>query len=110
MDINSALSAFDALSQQARLEAYRLLVRAGPAGMPAGEIATRLDVRQNTMSAHLAVMLHAGLVQRQREGRVIRYSVDIDAMRALLAFMLEDCCGGNPALCQPIIEEVACAC
>lgn len=108
MDILDALDAFAALSQPARLQAYRMLVEAGPKGVPAGDIACHLDVRQNTMSAHLAVLLHANLVRRQREGRVIRYSINVEMMRGLLGFMLEDCCGGKPDLCQPLIETVTC--
>ena len=70
----------------------------------------QLDVRQNTMSANLAVLLNAGLVRNKRQGRTIRYFADFDAIRGLLAFLMEDCCGGNPEICQPIIDEIACAC
>ena len=110
MDILKATDAFAALSQPVRLSAYRLLVQAGERGMPAGAIAKALDMRQNTMSANLAVLLHAGLVRRAREGRIIRYFADYETMRTLLGFVLEDCCGGRPELCQPLIEEIACAC
>ena len=108
MEINEATEVFSALSQPARLEAYRMLVQAGPKGVPAGKIAAALDVRQNTMSTHLAILLNAGLVTRERHGRSIRYAIDFNAMRALLAFMLEDCCGGQPAMCQPLLDTVAC--
>ena len=110
MDTNDATDAFAALSQPSRLDAFRLLVRAGEDGIAAGDIARQLEVRQNTMSANLAVLLHAGLVRRERHGRMIRYFADFDAMRGLLSFMLEDCCGGRPELCQPLIKEIACAC
>ena len=110
MDSNKALSAFSALSQPTRLDVFRLLVKAGSDGMPAGEIGERLDVRQNTMSANLAVLLNAGLVRNERRGRTIRYFADLDAMRGLLGFLMEDCCGGRPEICQPVIREVACAC
>lgn len=106
MDSNAALSAFSALSQQTRLDVFRLLVQAGPKGLPAGDIGEQLKVRQNTMSANLAVLLHAGLVRNERQGRTIRYFADFDAMRELLAFMLEDCCGGRADLCQPVIDEI----
>ena len=108
MDMNAALTAFSALSQRTRLEAFRLLVTAGDMGMSAGDIAEALDVRQNTLSANLAVLLQAGLVRNQREGRVIRYFADLDGMRGLLGFLLEDCCGGQPELCQPLIKDLTC--
>lgn len=110
MDISKATQSFSALSQSARLEAYRLLIKAGEAGVLAGDIANRLDVRQNTMSANLAVLLQAGLVRNVREGRSIRYFADYETMRGLLGFLMEECCGGRPELCQPIIDEIACAC
>jgi ArsR family transcriptional regulator, arsenate/arsenite/antimonite-responsive transcriptional repressor len=110
MDINKALAAFFALSQQTRLDVFRLLVKAGSDGLNAGEIASLLDVKQNTMSANLTVLLNAGMVRNERHGRTIRYFADFDAMRALLSFLMEDCCGGRPELCQPVIDESACAC
>ncbi|WP_282159257.1 ArsR/SmtB family transcription factor [Shimia thalassica] len=110
MDKLSALSAFGALSQETRLDVFRLLIRAGEAGMLAGEIAETLDVRQNTMSANLSVLLSAGLVKNTREGRAIRYFADTDGLRGLLGFLLQDCCGGRPDLCGPLIEDIACKC
>ncbi|MEQ8655922.1 MAG: metalloregulator ArsR/SmtB family transcription factor [Hyphomicrobiales bacterium] len=110
MDVLNATDSFAALSQPSRLEAFRLLVKAGEDGLAAGDIARTLKVRQNTMSANLAVLLHAGLVRRERQGRTIRYFADFGTMRSLLGFMLEDCCGGRPELCQPLIKEIACAC
>lgn len=110
MDKLGALNSFAALSQSTRLDVFRLLVTAGAQGMLSGEIGEKLDVRQNTMSANLAVLLQAGLVRNERHGRTIRYFADFDAMRGLLGFLMEDCCGGRPELCQPIIDEIACAC
>ena len=110
MDVSDATNAFAALSQPLRLEAYRLLVQAGGDGLMAGEISAGLDVRQNTMSANLAVLLNADLVRRERQGRTIRYFANYETMQALLGFLLQDCCGGQPELCQPLIEEIACAC
>jgi len=78
--------------------------------MSAGDISDTLGVRQNTMSANLGVLARSGLIRSKREGRSIRYFADMDGMRGLLAFLMEDCCGGNPELCQPIINELACAC
>lgn len=110
MDNSGAIVSFAALSQPTRLDVFRLLVKAGAQGMLSGEIGERLDVRQNTMSANLAVLLNAGLVRNERQGRKIRYFADFDAMRGLLGFLMEDCCGGRPDLCQPVIDEIACAC
>lgn len=110
MDTTEALKTFGALSQNTRLDVFRLLVRAGADGALSGEIGDQLDVRQNTMSANLTVLLNAGLVRNERKGRTIRYFADFDAIRSLLAFLMEDCCGGNPAICQPVIDEIACAC
>ncbi|MEH6728549.1 MAG: metalloregulator ArsR/SmtB family transcription factor [Hyphomicrobiales bacterium] len=110
MDKLGTLNSFAALSQSTRLDVFRLLVKAGAQGMLSGEIGEKLDVRQNTMSANLAVLLQAGLVRNERHGRTIRYFADFDAMRGLLGFLMEDCCGGRPELCQPIIDEIACAC
>ena len=74
--------------------------------MLAGEIGERLDVRQNTMSANLSVLLNAGLVRNQRQGRMIRYFADIGGIGSLLGFIMADCCGGRPELCQPVIDEL----
>ena len=109
MDKNNALDAFAALGQPVRLDVFRLLVKAGTQGMSAGQISDALDVRQNTMSANLAILTRAGLITKTREGRSIRYFADMDGMRGLLAYLMEDCCGGNPDLCQPVINELACS-
>ncbi|MBL8582847.1 MAG: helix-turn-helix transcriptional regulator [Rhizobiaceae bacterium] len=110
MDKKSALAALAALGQDTRLEVFRLLVRAGAEGVPAGEIASRLGTVQNTMSAHLKVLDHAGLVRTERAGRVVRYVADMTGFRDLLAYLMEDCCNGSPELCQPVIQAVTCNC
>lgn len=107
MDDNTATQAFAALSQPIRLSVFRLLVRAGIEGMRAGDIAAALDARQNTMSANLAVLSRAGLLRSERTGREIRYFADLEGMRGLLGYLMEDCCGGRPELCRPLIEEIA---
>lgn len=106
MDRDHVLNALAALAQPTRLDAFRLLVRAGPAGMPAGAIGERLGARQNTMSSHLASLTHAGLVTRERNGRSIRYRADYDGMRAVINYLLLDCCGGVPDVVDPVIERV----
>ena len=107
MEKTDALTALAALSQPMRLDVLRLLVRAGPDGMLAGDLASALDARANTLSANLAVLLNAGLVTNQREGRGIRYHAEMDRMGALLGFLMEDCCGGHPDLCRPAIKGIA---
>ncbi len=110
MDKISALAALAALGQDTRLETFRLLVKAGQPGLAAGDIAARLDIVQNTMSAHLKVLTHAGLTRPERDGRTIRYVADMTAFRDLLAYLMEDCCNGSPELCRPVINAVTCDC
>lgn len=110
MDESAALQALAALAHATRLDAFRLLVQAGPAGVAAGDIAEALDVRQNTMSSHLAILTRAGMVTNTRVGREIRYSADYGGMRALLLYLLEDCCAGDSEICAPVLEAMRCAC
>lgn len=110
MNRESTLAAFAALGQGTRLDIFRLLVKAGPRGLPAGEIAARLDAVQNTVSAHLKVLSQAGLVRPERQGRTIRYAADMTGLRDLLAYLMEDCCNGAPELCRPVIDAVTCEC
>lgn len=110
MDRKSALSAFSALGQDTRLEVFRLLVQAGVEGISAGELATRVGTIQNTMSAHLKTLGYAALVRSEREGKSVRYFADMTGFRALLAFLMEDCCNGAPELCRPVIQAITYAC
>ncbi len=102
MQLPAAVEALSALAQGSRLAVFRLLVRAGPEGMPAGEIAQEVGVRPNTLSTHLTILGHAGLVQSRREGRSIIYTADYGRMRELLGFLVEDCCAGRPEICAPL--------
>ncbi|MDR3464856.1 MAG: metalloregulator ArsR/SmtB family transcription factor [Xanthobacteraceae bacterium] len=95
MDKTQSLVAFAALSQETRLDVFRLLIVAGPDGLLAGDIGEKLNVRQNTMSANLAVLSRAGLIRGQREGRNIRYCADFDGIRGLMRFLMEDCCANS---------------
>lgn len=92
MDIQKALIAFDALSQETRLRAFRMLVEYGPEGVAAGTLSDSLDIPHNTLSFHLNHMSHAGLVLSRREGRSIIYSANFDFFTGLIRFMVEDCC------------------
>ena len=106
MDIINSTQIFAALAQEIRLRAVKLLVEAGPAGLRAGELSDTLGVRQNTLSANLAVLLGVGLVWNRQEGRVIRYFADYDQIGSLLGFMLTDCCDGHPAVYKPVLEDL----
>ncbi len=92
MDIQNALLAFDALSQETRLRAFRLLVEYGPDGIQAGTLSHNLGVPHNTLSFHLSHMSNAGLVQSRREGRMIIYSANFEFFNELLRYMVKDCC------------------
>jgi len=110
MDESSAITAFAALSQPTRLAVVRLLIQSGADGMPAGQIAERLGVVQNTLSVHLSLLSSAGLIRAERQGRIIIYSADMAGMRALIGFLLQDCCGGRPETCAPFLNQLTCAC
>ncbi|WP_165323611.1 ArsR/SmtB family transcription factor [Rhizorhabdus phycosphaerae] len=110
METNQAVTALSALALETRLDIFRLLVRAEPAGLAAGEIARTLDVAPNTLSSHLAILTRAGLLQSERDGRSIIYRVQLDHLRTLILFLLQDCCGGNAELCAPILAELAPCC
>jgi DNA-binding transcriptional ArsR family regulator len=102
MDFETAIRRLSAIAQEARLGVFRLLVKAGPDGMAAGDIARALRVPANTLSAQLLVLSNAGLVRARRDGRSIIYAIHFDAMRDLLVFLTEDCCGGRPEMCAPL--------
>ncbi|WP_306143000.1 helix-turn-helix transcriptional regulator [Roseibium sp. MMSF_3412] len=99
MKQSEAISALAALAQEDRLAAFRLLVSEGPHGLPSGTIAEKLDIQPTRMSFHLTTLERAGLLAAHREGRHIRYAVDYAQMKGLLAFLMEDCCANNPAIC-----------
>jgi DNA-binding transcriptional ArsR family regulator len=109
MESEKAVQKLSALAQDGRLAVFRLLVKAGPEGMAAGEIARKLKAQPNTMSAQLLLLSNAGLIRARREGRSIIYTVDFDAMSSLLVFLTEDCCGGRPEICAPL-ASVATGC
>jgi ArsR family transcriptional regulator, arsenate/arsenite/antimonite-responsive transcriptional repressor len=101
MDKEDVVAALAALAQEHRLEVYRLLVQAGPAGMPAGEVASGVGIPPNTLSFHLDRLRHAGLVTFERQGRSLIYTARYDTMNALIDYLTENCCGGKPASCGP---------
>jgi DNA-binding transcriptional ArsR family regulator len=111
MEIKAAVNALSALAQETRLSVFRMLVQAGAEGVAAGELGRRLGVVASTMSAHLTVLDHAGLVRSRRVGRSIIYSAAYDRMTEVLAFLMEDCCAGAPEVCAPlaaVLNDAAC--
>lgn len=106
----TAILALAALAQPTRLVAFRQLVSSEPNGIAAGELARRLEVPQNTLSAHLNILAHAGLVRGERHSRSIIYRVDLDRFRDVMLFLVKDCCGGRAELCAPLIESLQPCC
>lgn len=99
MESATAVSALSALAHDSRLAAFRLLVQAGPDGLPANKISDALGIAASSLSFHLKELAHAGLVTARQEGRFVIYVAQYDAMDALLGFLTENCCGGKP--CTP---------
>ncbi|HET6972364.1 MAG TPA: metalloregulator ArsR/SmtB family transcription factor [Phenylobacterium sp.] len=110
MEIQNAVGALGALAHAGRLEVFRLLVRAGPEGLAAGEIARALGSLPNTLSTNLNILAAAGLVASRREGRSIIYTAGYGPMRELLGFLVEDCCAGRPEICGALSAVAATAC
>lgn len=106
MDNKDAVTALAALAQESRLAIFRLLVQAGPAGLAASKIAEALGMPPSSLSFHLKELSHAGLILPRQEGRFIIYAAQFERMNALLGFLTENCCGGNP--CGPA-GSLACA-
>jgi ArsR family transcriptional regulator, arsenate/arsenite/antimonite-responsive transcriptional repressor len=102
MDTSNALAALAALAQESRLAVFRLLVGAGPSGMVAKHIAENLGVPASSLSFHLKELSHAGLIESTQDGRFIIYAANFGTMNALVAFLTENCCGGNP--CSPVLQ------
>lgn len=110
-DLNTqvwAVDALGALAHETRLSVFRMLVKAGPDGMIAGTIAEQQSVPPSTMSHHLAMLERAGLVQSERESRLIHYRADYPGMRRLLMFLMQDCCQGAPEMCSDLMAGLTC--
>lgn len=110
MDTSRAITAFAALGQPTRLALFRLLMQDGGGGVAAGQLAARLDVRPNTLSTYLGILESAGLIRARRDGRSILYAADRAGLRAMLGWLLEDCCGGRPDACAAVLDDIACVC
>jgi ArsR family transcriptional regulator, arsenate/arsenite/antimonite-responsive transcriptional repressor len=105
-----ALAALAALGQPTRLEIFRLLMRREPTGLAAGAIADRIGCAHNTLSNHLSILARSGLIRGARDGRSIVYRADVEGMRALVAFLITDCCDGHPEVCNlpDLLSETEC--
>ena len=108
METRAATTIFESLSSGWRLEAFRLLVRQGPEGMVAGDIASALDISPSSLSFHLKALAHAGLVSVEQEGRFQRYRANIPLMLDLIAYLTEECCSGQPASCVDVQHHSCC--
>jgi DNA-binding transcriptional ArsR family regulator len=104
MEQSDAIAALAALAQENRLDVFRLLVEAGPEGLPAGNVASALKLAPNTLSFHFDRLRHAGLVTVRREGRLMIYAAQYDTMNELVAYLTENCCGGGAGqiACKPV--------
>ncbi len=105
MEKAQAVTALAALAQDSRLDVFRLLVQAGPDGLPAGQVAASLGLAPNTLTFHFDRLRQAGLVTVRRDGRSMIYAARFDTMNAVIGFLTENCCGGSadcdPAACEP---------
>ena len=106
MKKRSAVSILAALAQDSRLDAFRLLVEAGPQGMPAGHLAASLRLTPNALTFHLDRLRDAGLVTVRREGRSMIYAAQFETMNQLISYLTDQCCQGRPELCRPIAGKV----
>ncbi|KRR21828.1 ArsR/SmtB family transcription factor [Bradyrhizobium retamae] len=110
MESEDAIVALAALAQSTRLDVFRLLVKYEPDGLAAGDIAKAIAVPQNTMSSHLSVLSRAGLISARRFSRSTVYRAELNRLRRVVLFMLQDCCDGRPEICAPLIEDLMPCC
>ncbi len=110
MENETTLLALAALAQQTRLQAFKVLVQHEPDGAAAGDLARLLEVPQNTLSSHLSVLTRANLVLSERHSRSIVYRANLPALQEMILFLLQDCCGGRPEVCAPLLESLAPCC
>ena len=108
METKTATAIFESLSSGWRLEAFRLLVKKGPEGMVAGDIAAALDLAPSSLSFHLKALTHAGMVSVAQEGRFLRYRANLALMAELIAYLTEECCAGQPQACASLREASSC--
>lgn len=106
MNTKDIIRALAALAHETRLAVFRLLVEAGPGGLPAGQLADRMEMPPSSLSFHLKELSNAGLVTSRHEGRFVIYAAEFDTMNGLVGYLTENCCGGNPCtpVCQPVCK------
>lgn len=104
MELDTASRMLLAIGHPIRLQTYRLLMQAGPTGLPAGNLARSLDMPPSSLSFHLKEMTQAGLIESRQEGRFVIYATAYPAMAGLMQFLTDNCCGGNP--CLPVTSEI----
>lgn len=107
METKNAITSLAALAHDSRLAVFRLLVQAGPEGLAASKISEALEIPPSSLSFHLKELSHAGLLSATQDGRYIHYAANYDAMNGLIAFLTENCCGGNPCtpVCTPACDD-----
>jgi ArsR family transcriptional regulator len=110
MDENHAVTSLAALAHVQRLRIFRLLVRQGPNGLAASEIADAVEASPTGASFHLKELDRAGLIYATRDGRYVRYAIHVDGMRKLLTYLTEDCCQGQPELCGTVVKKSRALC
>jgi ArsR family transcriptional regulator, arsenate/arsenite/antimonite-responsive transcriptional repressor len=110
MNEEQAVNSLSALAHGNRLRIFRLLVKRGPWGLPAGEIADRVGMSATNTSFHLKELDRAGLLRSTRYGRFVLYAIDVEGMRRLLTFLTEDCCEGRPELCGAVVADMSQLC
>ncbi len=108
MENKSATTIFESLSSGVRLDVFRLLVKTGPTGLVAGDIASALKVPPTNLSFHLKALAHANLVNVVQEGRFQRYRANLALMVELIAYLTDECCSGNPEQCLGPKETKRC--
>lgn len=107
METSNAIEGLAALAHPGRLAIFRALVRAGPDGLAAGRLGEQVSMAGSTLSNNLAILSRSGLATARRDGRCIIYAADFGHMTALMAFLLEDCCNGAAAVCEPLAAAMA---
>jgi ArsR family transcriptional regulator, arsenate/arsenite/antimonite-responsive transcriptional repressor len=110
MDTIHATKTLASLAQPTRLEAFRLLIKAEPHGLPAGEIARKLGMPHNTLSGHVAILSSCRLVTSERRSRSIIYRANLAQLREIILSLLKDCCAGKPEICAPLIADLTPCC
>ncbi|MGJ3231918.1 MAG: ArsR/SmtB family transcription factor [Oceanicaulis sp.] len=110
MKDEDAVNRFAALAHSTRLSVFKALIAEGPEGMPAGRLATLLEVSPSNLSAHLAILSQAGLLTMRAEGRARIYAVDLDQVGDLVNYLVADCCKGHPEVCSPVMQAMGRRC